>query len=199
MTTRAGISTFTAAPFDGVAQARPEAGGPRAARAPSLRTSIAARVQPTPARPAHVPPQPAPWQKVDTAAEPESVTHAVQMREALKAGIAATQAQLSTMPRNDPRRDATVNRAKAMQARSADLAAWVRRENGAATKAGGGLNSEGHVGLLLAILDRLEDDGARFSDDERVQMDAAAAFVAWCEEQVAVRRALAAGKVPQPE
>lgn len=181
-------TTFVAEPFDGVDGRRP----PRPAKkAPSLRASIAERAAPAvPNR--HVPPKQEPWQRVDTTREPESVTHAVQMREALKRRIASLHDRLRHMDRRDKQRDAVAHEAREAQLRSGELAVWVRKQNGSVSER----SSCEVVTSLLTILDRLADEGAALTDADHGVMDAAAEFVAWTHAQANIRRALNSGQVP---
>lgn len=181
-------TTFVAEPFDGVDGRRP----PRSTKkAPSLRASVAERLAPAAAN-HHVPPKPEPWQRVDTTREPESIAHAVQMREALKRRIAALHERLRAMNRHDKQRDGVAHEAREAQKRSGELSVWARRQSGAVSER----CSSSTITSLLAILDRLQDEGVPLTDGDHAVMDDAAEFVAWSHEQAGIRRALNSGQIP---
>ena len=91
------------------------------------------------------------------------------------------------------RRTETAKIAVAAQTRSGELLRWIRRANGANHE---GLNSTNVVQALLDVLDRLADEGVTLTDADHDAIDRGAEFIALTEEQTAIRRALAAGKVP---
>lgn len=127
---------------------------------------------------------------IDTT-EPRDVTHAVAMREALKRQIAAIHEALRSL--TGARRAETAKIALAAQARSGELLRWIRKTNGANHE---GLNSTTVVRALLDVLDRIADEGAALTDADHDAIDRGAEFLALTEEQCAIKRSLAAGKVP---
>ncbi len=162
-------TTFTAEPFENVHGHRPY--GPRSSNSHR-----------------HVKPEP--MFVIDTT-EPRDVTHAVAMRETLKRQIAAIHEALRSL--TGYRRTETAKIAVAAQTRSGELLRWIRRANGANHE---GLNSTNVVRALLDVLDRLADEGVTLTDADHDAIDRGAEFIALTEEQTAIRRALAAGKVP---
>lgn len=162
-------TTFVSEPFENVHGHRPH--GPRR---PST----------------HRHAKPEPTFVIDTT-EPRDVTHAVAMRETLKQQIVAIHEALRSL--TGYRRTETAKIAVAAQTRSGELNRWIRKKNGANHE---GLNSTVVVRALLDVLDRLADEGVVLTQADHDAMDRGAEFIALTEEQTAIRRALAAGKVP---
>lgn len=186
-------STYVAAPFDGVTGAKPATPTPRASKPPTLRAPVAAIVAREAPKAAHVPPKAEPWQKIDTTLAPESIAHAVSMREALKHRVAHLQQRVKG--EKGRLREETVRLIQAAQKRSSELGDWIRSENGAQSNK---RNNTDLIRALLDIIDRLEDEGAHVTDEERDVMDEAAEFVVWVREQVRIRNEMKRGLIPKP-
>lgn len=187
------ISTYTAQPFDGVTRSKPSTLTPRTSKPPTLRAPVAALVARETPKPAHVPPKAEPWQKIDTTIAPESIAHAVSMREALKRRVSDLQQRVRG--EGGKQREETVRLIGAAQKRSAELGHWVRNENGSQTNK---RNNTDLIRALLDVIDRLEDEGAEVTDAERDTMDEAAEFVVWAHEQARIRSELKRGLIPRP-
>lgn len=186
-------NTYVAAPFDGVTGAKPSAPTARASKPPTLRAPVAAIVAREAPKAAHVPPKAEPRQKIDTTLAPESIAHAVSMREALKHRVAHLQQRVKG--EKGRLREETVRLIQAAQKRSSELGDWIRSENGAQSNK---RNNTDLIRALLDIIDRLEDEGAHVTDEERDVMDEAAEFVVWVREQVRIRNEMKRGLIPKP-
>lgn len=187
-------TTYAAAPFMGIDGARPTTLTPRAAKPPSLRAPVAARVAPAEQPKRHEPPRAEAWQKVDTTVEPDDVPHAVEMREALKQRVALLQSRVPTM--KGAQREETLRLILAAQKRTSELAQWVRDRNRSTINSAKG--SGAIIRGLLDALDRLQDDGARLTGEEQDLIDEAAEYLSMTEEQSAIKKALRNGQVPVP-
>ena len=162
------ISTFIAAPFGEEERSTPKA-----------------RVAPA------APPQPAPFVFEPVPMhEPESVADAEVLRLRCSAIKKASEAVLHALKRHDPRRAAVADVNQHAIRRGGYYRLWAKSENHVQSKS----NALDHVRPLLDVINRLADDGARLTDDEHDVVDKSVEFVAWCDDQIAVKRARLASK-----
>ncbi len=171
--TQENVGTFHAEPFAGIAGSKPE----------RSRRRRSERHDPKPKQ-FHGKPH-------DTAQEPESLAQAIEMREAIKGQLVTMQAEVRGL--NGWRRSKAVAAITAAQSRCSDLSRWIKSRTIPDVR---WPKSSDIVSGLLAILDRLEEEGVSLTDDEVEAMNVAAEFVAFKRENDAVRAAVNSGNVP---
>lgn len=127
----------------------------------------------------------------DVEQEPDSISHAIEMRESLKRRLVVMQSEVRGL--NGWRRSDAVAAIDAAQSRCSYLWRWIKSRTIPDAQSP---KSSDVVASLLAILDRLEEDGVSFTDDEVESMDVAAEFVAFKRDRDAARSAANSGKSP---
>jgi hypothetical protein len=168
------VGTFHAEPFAGISGSKPK-------RSRRRKPSRASPLRHQPQRDT----------EQGAAREPESLAHAIEMREALKQRLVVMQSEVRGL--NGKTRSKAVAAITAAQARCSDLSRWIKDRTTPDTS---GPKSSDVIASLLAILDRLEEEGVAFTDDEVDAMDVAAECVARKRENDALRAAIHAGKMP---
>lgn len=184
-------TAFATTPFDGVTGRKPSADERAPKHVPTLRASLGERFSPPTPRAPHAPPKAvAPRPVVDELPsllreEPESVPHATAMRESLKTIADTTTETLRGMRRDDVGRAKFMRLNAAVASRLTYLREWIKVEN--YTNCGEGSNLP-HFKAMLAIVDRLQEGGARLTDAEHDAVDRFASMTEHVENTLAASR-----------